>query len=57
MGIHRGYADCDLKARLFVARCLACGVATDIEPVFTGDAGFPHVRARVLRETTETASE
>ena len=57
VGLHRGYGDCDLKARLFVALCLACGVAADIEPVFTGDNGFPHVRARVLRETSETAGE
>ncbi len=57
VGLHRGYGDCDLKARLFVALCLACGVTADIEPVFTGEAGFPHVRARVLRETSETAGE
>ena len=57
VGLHRGYGDCDLKARLFVALCLACGVTADIEPVFTGDTGFPHVRARVLRETSETAGE
>jgi hypothetical protein len=57
VGLHRGYGDCDLKARLFVALCLACGVAADIEPVFTGENGFPHVRARVLRETSETAGE
>ena len=55
--INRGYGDCDLKARLFVALCIASGVVADIEPVFTGDTGFPHVRARVLRETTETAGE
>ena len=29
----------------------------DIEPVFTGETGFPHVRARVLAETSETAGE
>jgi hypothetical protein len=57
VGLHRGYGDCDLKARLFVALCLACGVTADIEPVFTGDTGFPHVRARVRRETSETAGE
>ena len=57
VGLHRGYGDCDLKARLFVALCLACGVAADIEPVFTGENGFPHVRARVLRATSETAGE
>ncbi len=57
VGLHRGYGDCDLKARLFVALCLACGVAAEIEPVFTGENGFPHVRARVLSETSETAGE
>jgi hypothetical protein len=57
VGLHRGYGDCDLKARLFVALCLACGVTADIEPVFTGDTGFPHVRARVRSETSETAGE
>jgi hypothetical protein len=57
VGLHRGYGDCDLKARLFVALCLACDVTADIEPVFTGDTGFPHVRARVRTETSETAGE
>jgi hypothetical protein len=57
VGLHRGYGDCDLKARLFVALCLACGVTADIEPVFTGDTGFSHVRARVRSETSETAGE
>ncbi len=36
VGLHRAYGDCDLKARVFVALCLACGVKADIEPVFTG---------------------
>ena len=54
-GLHRGYGDCDLKSRIFVALCLACGVAADIDPVFTGDTGFPHVRVRVLAEIAETA--
>jgi hypothetical protein len=41
-----------------IAARAACGVAADIEPVFfTGDTGFSHVRARVLRETSETAGE
>jgi transglutaminase-like putative cysteine protease len=57
VGLHRGYGDCDLKARLFVALCLACGVAAEIEPVFKGETGFPHVRARVLTETSETGGE
>ncbi|MEP7124062.1 MAG: transglutaminase domain-containing protein [Byssovorax sp.] len=57
VGLHRGYGDCDLKARLFVALCLACGVTADIEPVFTGETGFPHVRARVRSEASETSGE
>lgn len=48
VGLHRGYGDCDMKARLFVALCLAAGVPAEIEPVFRGSNGFPHVRARVL---------
>jgi hypothetical protein len=48
VGFLRGYGDCDLKARVFVALCLACDVPADIEPVFRGENGFPHVRARVL---------
>jgi hypothetical protein len=56
-GLFRAYGDCDLKARLFVALCLACGVAADIDPVFTGQNGFPHVRARALAELAETAGE
>ena len=47
VGLHRGYGDCDLKGRLFVALCLAVGVPAAIEPVFRGENGFPHVRARV----------
>jgi len=57
VGLHRGYGDCDLKARLFVALCLACGVVAEIEPVFKGENGFPHVRARVLTESSETGGE
>ena len=57
VGLHRGYGDCDLKARMFVALCLACGVAAEVEPVFTGENGFPHVRARVLTESSETGAE
>jgi hypothetical protein len=49
VGLQRGYGDCDLKARVFVALCLASGVPAAIEPVFTGETGFPHVRARVLQ--------
>jgi hypothetical protein len=48
VGFLRGYGDCDLKARAFVALCLACEVPAAIEPVFRGENGFPHVRARVL---------
>jgi hypothetical protein len=49
VGLLRGYGDCDLKARVFVALCLASAVPAEIEPVFRGENGFPHVRARVLR--------
>ena len=57
VGLIRGYGDCDVKARLFVALCLACGVQAEIEPVFRGKYGFPRVRARVLtvRGKWETA--
>jgi transglutaminase-like putative cysteine protease len=48
VALQRGYGDCDVKARLFVALCLATGVPAEIEPVFRGWNGFPHVRARVL---------
>jgi Transglutaminase-like superfamily/EF hand len=48
-GFFRAYGDCDLKARMFVALCLACGVKARISPVFRGANGFPHVRAEVLR--------
>ena len=48
-GFFRGYGDCDLKARMFVALALACGVNARISPVFRGVNGFPHVRAEVLR--------
>jgi hypothetical protein len=48
VGFQRGYGDCDLKARVFVALCLAADVPAEIEPVFRGEDGFPHVRARVL---------
>ena len=55
VGLTRGYGDCDLKARLFVALCLASGLEAVIEPVFTGRNGFPHVRARVRSTDPETA--
>ena len=48
VGLQRGYGDCDLKARLFVALCRAAGIDARIDPVFRGIDGFPHVRARVL---------
>jgi hypothetical protein len=53
VGLQRGYWDCDLKARLFVALCRACGIQAVIDPVFRGKEGFPHVRARVLVEPRE----
>ncbi len=46
VGLWRGYGDCDLKARLFVAIALNAGLRAEIEPIFVGDR-FPHVRARV----------
>jgi hypothetical protein len=55
VGLQRGYGDCDLKARLFVALCLSSGLQAGIEPVFRGKEGFPHVRARVLVEPGEVA--
>lgn len=47
VGLERGLGDCDVKSRLFVALCLATGLEAELEPVFRGDDGFPHVRARV----------
>ncbi len=47
VGFNRGYGDCDLKARILVSTCLASGCKAKIDPVFTGDNGFPHVRATV----------
>jgi len=55
VGLDRGYGDCDLKARLFVALCLASGLDAAIEPVFSGRNGFPHVRARVRSAGSETS--
>ena len=55
VGLFRGYGDCDLKARLFVALCLASGLVAEIDPVFRGAYRFPHVRAKVLRVTGETS--
>ena len=56
-GIFRAYGDCDLLARLYVAICLACELAADIDPVFTGENGFQHVRTRILANIAETAGE
>ncbi len=55
VGLDRGYGDCDLKARLFVALCLASSLDAAIQPVFSGKNGFPHVRARVRAVGTETS--
>jgi len=55
VGLDRGYGDCDLKARLFVALCLLSGLDAVIEPVFSGENGFPHVRARVHTPGSETS--
>jgi transglutaminase-like putative cysteine protease len=56
VGLQRGYGDCDLKARLFVALCLASGLRARIDPVFEGTEGFPHVRARVYMPSGETGA-
>ena len=55
VGLDRGYGDCNLKARLFVALCLLSGLDAVIEPVFSGENGFPHVRARVHTPGSETS--
>jgi hypothetical protein len=47
VGLMRGFGDCDVKARLFVALALASGVPARIDPVFRGERGFPHVRNEV----------
>lgn len=47
VALHRGFGDCDVKARLCVALMLASGLQAEIDPVFRGNA-FPHVRARVF---------
>jgi hypothetical protein len=52
VGLLRGYGDCDVKARLFVALCLASGVPARLDPVFRGDRGFPHVRGEVWNVET-----
>jgi hypothetical protein len=54
-GFNRGYGDCDLKARMFVSLCLASERLAKIAPVFTGENGFPHVRAEVWVDGGETA--
>lgn len=43
----RGYGDCDAKSRLFVALCLASGIAARGLPVRVDD-GFPHIAAEVF---------
>ena len=55
VGFARGYGDCDLKARMFTALCLACTLRAKTDPVFVGEEGFPHVRAKVLVEDSESA--
>lgn len=42
----RGYGDCDAKSRVFVALCLASGIAARGLPVRVDD-GFPHIAAEV----------
>ncbi len=42
----RGFGDCDAKSRVFIALCLACGIAARSFPV-RPEADFPHVLAEV----------
>lgn len=46
-GLLEGWGDCDQKSTLIVALLLALGFRAEIDPVFRGAEGFPHVRARV----------
>ncbi len=45
----RGFGDCDVKTRVFIALCKACGIDAKVLPVFR-DRGrrFPHVLAAVF---------
>jgi len=43
----RGEDDCDAKARLFVALCLAMGIRARMAPIWTDDGRLQHVYAEV----------
>jgi transglutaminase-like putative cysteine protease len=43
--LHRGRDDCDAKARMFVALCLAAGIEAEMVPRWMGDK-LAHVYAR-----------
>lgn len=45
--LERGWDDCDGKARLFVAMCIAAGLEAKIFPRFDGAGQFVHVQALV----------
>jgi transglutaminase-like putative cysteine protease len=47
VALDRGFGDCDVKALAFVTLCRLCGIEADLDPVFRGETGFPHVRAKV----------
>jgi Transglutaminase-like superfamily len=47
IALERGFGDCDVKSRLLVALCTACGVPCRLSPVFRGATGFPHVRNEI----------
>jgi transglutaminase-like putative cysteine protease len=44
--LSRGFGDCDAKSRVFIALCLASGIAARSFPV-RPEADFPHVLAEV----------
>jgi len=44
--LFRGYGDCDAKSRVFVALCIASGIAARGLPIKV-DEGFPHIMAEV----------
>lgn len=45
--LRRGYDDCDAKARLFVALCLAAGIAAEMVPRWKGER-LAHVSGRAF---------
>jgi transglutaminase-like putative cysteine protease len=49
VALDRGFGDCDAKARLLVALCLAAGLDAKIDPVIR-HGSFVHVRAQICVE-------